>query len=956
MWTRQRTARELSPAGARSLAARADGADHALATSRARAGRGSLAALAVSLLCLAPLGAQTEGESTLQQVRRDQGRIGLRLASLREKMERLAERYEAEGRERNAVLLRSAMTRFDELSLEQRSRDAEQGLAGSMLSSVERQDDLLGGLESIYAVLRDRRDVDELRSQADLLSEGVQELDRLAIEQRQLEARSRAASDTPAKLVGEALDEVQRLDRALEQGAEAAQLLSESEHVLGEAALAEWLARQQRELAQAPQPSAASQVEIMRALESLLAQLSEPLDSTGAEELMAAAQGERQRAAEVGARARAAMEQARRALLGAPGPADGAGESPTGDGQPSDGQSSDGQPSDGQASDGQSSDGKASDGKASDGQSSDGQPGDGEPRDGQAADGQPSADQPGQDPTGDGQPSADQPGDGQPGAGSGAAKPPSASAGAEGQPAESGEPSGASPSGTPSSSPPGGASSSPGQPPASGQPSPAGAQPADSAPGSDPEAASPSPRAQDELNQAAELMEQMRDALADAERAANAARNRALAKAGAAARQAEDPAQDLNETAQRLETLEPDEGPELLDRTRELMAQMQAVDAARDQGDRDATAEALAQSANDLAAIRAMLEQRAAAAPETEQQPRDPSERADAAAQQEQLQERLRELMDRLSELPDQGFQEPAKRAEQAMAGAQQDLSSGDDQQAAAEQQEAAEELEEARSKLQGERDRYEQLRQDEVLFKLKQELVAMHEAQLGLSGETSALDEARGDAERLSRSQRRAVGRLSEEERLLGARAQAAAETLRQDGAVAFVFAIAQVGDDLMSVAERLAEQETGYLVSALQQGVERRLADLLAVLDDELKRRREAEKEPPQEGQQSGGPPPLVPAVAELLLVQRMELMALSRVVEFADDLGDDPMLSRRDVLLLERWANEHAAVTELFESMVPEPPEVEAPGMDQPFPPLPPPRPIRPGADNEPEEGPR
>jgi hypothetical protein len=919
---------------------------------------GTLATLTAALLLAVAPGARAQGadeqDSTLDQVRRDQGRISQRLSSLREKMARLAERYTAEGRDRNAVLLQEAMAAFDNVDLVEGSREAEQNLASSMLSSVERQDELVSGLESIYAVLRDRRDVDELRSRGDLLSEGVAELDRLAIDQRQLEARSRAASDTPSELLEEALSEVDRLQEALESGAQSSELLDQAEGVLGEAALAEWLAQEQRALAEAGDPSVATQVELMRALEALLGRLQQPLDASGAAELMAAAQEQRERAAQVGAQARAAMDEARSALLGGGEPREGSespsseGEgsesgAPSGDGSDPSSESSNppsgegtpsepGQPSEAQPS--EADDGSEPGGSSSTSESSQG----GTPS--ESADG---SSEPAEQPTSQGgQPSSADPQSGQPSSGESQSGQPQS-----GQPQSSEPQSGQPQSGEPQS----------GQPqsdePQSGQPAgePSQAQPQDPA--------AEQPMGREQLEQAAELMEEMRDALADAERAANAARNRGLASAGAAARQAEDQADELNETAQRLETLEPDAGPELLDRTRELMQDMNDVETAREQGDREATSQALANAANDLAAIRAMLEQRRAEAAPGEQPERGAAERAEAQAQQEELERRLRELMDRLAELPDQGFQEPAQRAQQAMDSAQQSLQSGDDRQAASDQEEAAEEIEKAKEQLQGERDRYEQLRQDEVLFRLNEELVALHEEQLALTLETSDLHLARGDSDRLSRAQRRAVARLAESERALGDRASGVADTLREDGAVAFVFAIDQTADDLAAVADRLSDQETGRLVSALQQGVERRLADLLAVLEEELERRRQAMKDQPEEDQQPqdqqpSGPPPLVPAVAELLLVQRMELMALSRVVGFRDELGDAPRLSSRDILLLERWANEHAQVTDLFESMIPEP--EEQPGVPPPedrfpeieLPPIGPPEPADPEND--------
>jgi hypothetical protein len=920
----------------------------------------TLASVTAALLLAVAPGVSAQGadeqDSTLDQVRRDQGRISQRLTSLREKMERLAERYTAEGRDRNAVLLQEAMAAFDNVDLVEGSREAEQNLASSMLSSVEQQDELVSGLESIYAVLRDRRDVDELRSRADLLTEGVAELDRLSKDQRQLEARSRAASDTPSELLEEALSEVDRLQEALESGAQSSELLDQAEGVLGEAALAEWLAQEQRALAEASAPSVATQVELMRALEALLGRLQQPLDASGADELMAAAQEQRDRAAQVGAEARAAMDEARGALLGGGAPREGS-ERPSSEGEPGASGEQGAPASEGAepSSSGQSGEGTSSEAEAS---------GESQP----SESGEPSSSSSGE-PT-EGASSSE--------SGEGTSQPAGESASQGGQPSSGEQPSGEPQSGQPNPSESQSGESSSGQPPSgeqqsgepqsgdsqsgqpqsgqqqSGQPQ-SGQQGGESSESQPQDPADDQPMGREQLEEAAELMEEMRDALADAERAANAARNRGLATAGAAARQAEDQAEELNETAQRLETLEPDAGPELLDRTRELMEDMNDVETAREQGDRDATSQALANAANDLAAIRAMLEQRRAEAAPGEQPGRDPSERTEAQAQQEELERRLRELMDRLAELPDQGFQEPAQRAQQAMDSAQQNLQSGNDREAASDQEEAAEEIEEAKAQLQGERDRYEQLRQDEVLFRLNEELVALHEEQLALTVETSDLHLARGDSDRLSRAQRRAVARLAESERTLGDRAAGVGDTLREDGAVAFVFAIDQVADDLAAVADRLAEQETGRVVSALQQGIEHRLSDLLAVLEEELERRRQAmkdqteEDQQPQDQQQQSGPPPLVPAVAELLLVQRMELMALSRVVGFRDELGDAPRLSSRDILLLERWANEHARVTDLFESMIPEPeeqpgvpppddrfPEIELPPIGPPGPP--------------------
>lgn len=886
--------------------------------------RGQTCRVLATWALLAAIGLAQEGgedESGLERARRDQGRIGLRLQSLREKLERLAERYRVEGHDRNSQLLAEAMTRFDAASLLDTSRDAEQGLASAMLSSVERQEQLIEGLLAIETVLRDRRDVDELRERTNQLNEGIAELGRLASEQRQLLSQSQAAADRPAALVADAQQQAAALQQAIGRARAAGELLAQGEGVLGEAALAEWLAQEQRALADAVQPSAAAQAELGEALAALQRSLGAPLDAPGAEELMAAAEAQRQRAAVLAGQAQQAMEQAR-ALL--------SGESPSAPVAPADAAPAPVGALTGEASAAGAA--PTSDPSASGAVAPSGDPasaGEGTPA--SAADPSSEASAPAPSSAGDAAPAGGAPpaGDATPAGGAppaGEAPPAAAAPGAAPDSGRSGEPAAGSTSADPTSA----AVAAQERAPADA------ANPAGPAEGADPDAA-----ADAALERAAELTEQLAAALAEGERAANAARNRGVATLGAAERAAREQAEALNQTAQRLEAAEPQEGPELLDRTRELLAGVERAAQSSDAGDRQGADATLAGAAQDLAALQALLAQRAQRATDAPAAPRDEAARAAAVAAQQDLEQRLRQLMERLSELPDQGFQEPAGRAGSAMEAGAESIAGGDDARAASSQEQAAEELESAQEQLQGDRDRYEQVRQGEVLFQLGEELQALLDGQVALNGETTAVAGERSAAgeDRLSRSQRRTVARLAEDERLLAARARAAAEALSEDGAVAFVFALGLSADDMETVAARLAEEDTGPVVQALQRGIQQRLADLIAVLEDELERRRQALREdavePAEPGQPASGPPPLVPPVAELLLVQRMELFALSRLAGFRQLLESGPArddgLQARDVQVLERWASEHARITELFQSLIPAPPPPEA------FPPL-------------------
>lgn len=862
-------------------------------------------ALGLALLAT-PAHSQEEGE--LHSVQRDQNRIGLRLVSLREKMDRLIDRYEAEGRERNAELLRTAVEQFDLTDLLERSREIDRGLESGMLSTVGDQDTLVTALESIYSVLRDRRDVDEMREQADLLGDGIAELDRLGKEQKRLFEETSARSDTPAAVMDEALAEGERLQRSLAESSEAQATLKTTEAALGEVALADFLAEQQRALANDPGTTAGDERRLASGVAQLLSGLSEPLDGSADSELLQAAQSQRERARDAVAQALEAMERASAALEAQAQTADG--EAPTG----SEESSAQGRGPESTGAESGVSDGSATETSGADASAA------------ETSAGEPSgAETSGAESSGDEGPGAGSSGDG----GSGAE-----SSGEAGQGTEAG---GAEPSDDGGD----GAESGDARAEASGLGAEAGASGA-AAQGDEPserqEVGQEDPPGADEatakesMDEASERLEQARDALVESERTLAAARNRARAMAAASARQAESQAEELKQDAQRLEAAEPEAGPELLDRTRELMAELAAMQEALQSQQLAQAGQQGTAAEQSLNEILEQLRQRRQGADDQVAEPATPEQVAAAVADQQELKRRLRELMDRLEELPDQEFQQPGQRAESAMESASEALDEGRSQEAATRQEEASEALDEAKKKLQGERDRYEQLRQEEVLFKLGEELKEMLDEQIAASSETREIDEARGDRERLSRSHRRAVARLSESERTLSREATSLAEDLAADGAKVFVFAIEQIADGLESAANELADQQTGAFVASIQQSVEHRLADLSAVLADELERRRKAMSEmdadtPP--GEQGGdSKQPLVPPVAELLLIQRMELMALTRIENFQSLHGAEGM-GEMELLVLERWALEHSKTTALFETMIPKEPEVAVEG---------------------------
>lgn len=809
---------------------------------------------AAELGYVAPGADEGPTETALERVQRDQARVGLRLESLRQKMERLAQRYDDEGRARNAELLRGAMGRFDEGALLDLSRELQRSLEQANLSSVEQQDALVSSLEDIQALLRDRRDVDDLSRQADLARQGLSELAFLAENERRLLSATRAATDRPDDLLAQALDLAERLARLLADASGAAQAAERADSALGEAALADQLARRQRELAGAPAPAAAEQATLEQALELLLERLRQPLHAGAlGEEVLAVAGTARDEARARASEAAGRMAAARAAL--ARHEAGTRADAPAGT-----------------------------------------TPGGGVPAGGAPEGGTPTGDAQGGESPADVASGDRAPGDEAPGGAMGPRDPGSGS-----EPGAGGETGGDA-----------------------GPRSGTGEQDDGTTPGKRPPA-DPLEAAREEMHAAAAALERTRDALDRSERSLAAARNRARSLAAASSADARSDGEQMEELAERLETVQPEQGEELLDRTRALLEELAELAQEAERGDMQAAASGGEAARLSLDELIAMLRQRAAATGESaEPAAPDPAALEDLAQRQAELERRTRELMQRLSELPDQGFQEPAGRAGSAMGGAQAALRSGDTREATVREEEAAEQLEEARRTLAGEAERYEQLRQEEVLFRVGEELAALLERQRAISAETEELDQERGSAERLGRSQRRAVSRLSNEERDLSTRTESLRRTLEEDGALAFTFALERCRDDLLAVAELLSDEQTGYIVRSTQDDVVIRLRDLIAVLEEELERRRDAEIEDPPEGDSMMGEsrPQLIPTVAELLLVQRMEQAALARLENFIrlnPELGDEERYGDVERMLLERWSLEHIRVTELFRTML-------------------------------------
>lgn len=295
----------------------------------------------------------------------------------------------------------------------------------------------------------------------------------------------------------------------------------------------------------------------------------------------------------------------------------------------------------------------------------------------------------------------------------------------------------------------------------------------------------------------------------------------------------------------------------------------------------------------------------------------------DLAQRQQSLEKKVRELMRRLRELPDEEVLKHLAEGADKMAGASEELRGERGKEAEQEEEEARKALEEARKRMTREENKYRNIQQQEVLFRVQQVLEALKVQQDKVNLDTAAFDGNRPPDGRLSRLKRRMLEKLVAREEEIRSRTLDVKEKIGKDASTVFSWVLERNAADLDTVAGRLRKRETGALVQLIQADVSKRFGELIEALKVERQRRMQAETEPSASPAQGGSPQrqPLIPPVAELIMVKKMEENALADLEEF---LRRNPELLERpptpgEARLLEHLGHRHATIHELFEKMI-------------------------------------
>jgi hypothetical protein len=307
-------------------------------------------------------------------------------------------------------------------------------------------------------------------------------------------------------------------------------------------------------------------------------------------------------------------------------------------------------------------------------------------------------------------------------------------------------------------------------------------------------------------------------------------------------------------------------------------------------------------------------------------QPQDQAAREQAeqlAKAQKEVEKRLYEFRKAYEESNRETPLPSLESAEQSARQSGEELQQGDLESAEEKAKDAQREIEEALDQLDEEERQYQRLRDEELLFQIAEEVVGMIETHAQLTADTIEVDQSRTPGERATRAQKLRLRKISRAVQALADRSSELRTAIAEEGSTVFAELFQRIEDDLVRIARSTGEiggYQSGAAVQARFDDVERDLRWLLESLEEEKNRR---EQEDSQGGEQPSGPQEepenrLVPDSAELKLLSRMEgevLDSLDELLVLYPELAEggeiDPLLREE----ISRLAQRHRRTSELF-----------------------------------------
>ena len=285
-------------------------------------------------------------------------------------------------------------------------------------------------------------------------------------------------------------------------------------------------------------------------------------------------------------------------------------------------------------------------------------------------------------------------------------------------------------------------------------------------------------------------------------------------------------------------------------------------------------------------------------------------------------------LEERLKRLKEKSGAQRLQDAQSAMREAQQHLQQGRPDEAEHAQDRAEKSLKEAEKDLAKEERRYRNLRQYELLFKLKDELKAFRRSAQANREQLVAIAAKVRAAGRVTRSINKAeLKPLLKHVRRLERDVTDKSAAIEKERAIVYTYILKGCASDLKEVDAQLAMKEVGLVPQEMLGDVVRRFDMAIAGLERNLQEREEDRKKQDQQDQQgnrnnstNNGKPLLVPADAEVRMVMVLQKALNQEREDFftsRPDFGSKkPTASEK--ARLERLYHKQGSLAELFDSL--------------------------------------
>ena len=220
------------------------------------------------------------------------------------------------------------------------------------------------------------------------------------------------------------------------------------------------------------------------------------------------------------------------------------------------------------------------------------------------------------------------------------------------------------------------------------------------------------------------------------------------------------------------------------------------------------------------------------------------------------------------------------------------------------------------------EKRRYEDLRRDEVLFRLVQDMKDFRAEQQRIRDGTGEIAEAAAQGGgQISRSNKRELKNLSAEETKLRGRVDERKAAVEKEGSISFAGGLGGISVDMAEIARLLEEGQYDPYVRGVEDEVLHQLTDLIGAFEDEFKSKKPDQGGQGQQGQQGQGRQPRVPPMVEIKLMRRMQNDVNAKVDTFWKQNPDvrEGKLDERQRRTLERLYNQQSRIRADLEKLI-------------------------------------